>query len=181
MGVGSRRLDSEQDYAAAYRPGHFWSTLLEGEHISSDLAVVDGAPRWWRHVSGVASGEGTFDYWQVGAESHPAVEQWGDAWCRKHLGGYTGMINLETIGGRIIEVHLRFADQWPDLYGGKRWVEALIGLYKTGAWRFDDSGRRTGYSVVLFARMAPLPPSASGAATGDRQHARRLQPADHVP
>ena len=28
------------------------------------------------------------------------------------------MINLETIGGRIIEVHLRFADQWPDLYGG---------------------------------------------------------------
>ena len=32
--------------------------------------------------------------------------------------GYTGMVNFETIGGRIIEAHLRFADQWPDLYGG---------------------------------------------------------------
>jgi hypothetical protein len=31
------------------------------------------------------------------------------------------MVNLETIGGRIIEVHLRFADQWPDLYGA-RWT-----------------------------------------------------------
>ena len=37
--------------------------------------------------------------------------------CEKHLAGYTGMLNLETIGGTIIEAHLRFADQWPDLYG----------------------------------------------------------------
>ncbi len=60
------------------------------------------------------------------------------------------MINLETIGGRIIEAHLRFADQWPDLYGGDPWVEALVRLYKDGVWSFDDSKRRTGYSVVLF-------------------------------
>jgi hypothetical protein len=42
--------------------------------------------------------------------------------------GYTGMLNFETIDARIIEVHMRFADQWPDLYG-EGWVEALIGLY----------------------------------------------------
>jgi hypothetical protein len=47
-------------------------------------------------------------------------------------------------------VHLRFADQWPDLYG-EGWVKALVGLYATGDWRFDDSSRRAGYSVVLFA------------------------------
>ena len=38
-------------------------------------------------------------------------------WVARNLAGYTGMANLETIGGRIIEVHLRFTDQWPDLYG----------------------------------------------------------------
>ena len=59
------------------------------------------------------------------------------------------MLNLETIGGRIIEVHLRFADQWPDLYGD-RWVEALIRLYADKRWTFADNDRRTGYSVVLF-------------------------------
>src|SRR4029453_16199538 len=65
------------------------------------------------------------------------------------------MVNLETIGARIIEVHLRFADQWPDLYGGDRWVEALVRLYEKRSWQFDDSAKRTGYSVVLFAPHGP--------------------------
>ena len=150
MGVGSRVLERAADYAAAYQPGHFWSTLLSGEHLSSDVAIVDGVPRWWRHACGMASGDGTFDHWEVRATAEPAVEQWCDAWCRRHLGGLTGMINLETIGGRIIEMHLRFADQWPDLYG-PGWVEALVRLYAEKEWIFDDSQRRTGYSVVLFA------------------------------
>lgn len=62
---------------------------------------------------------------------------------------YTGMLNFETIGARIIEVHMRFADQWPDLYGAG-WVDALVGLYANGVWNFDDANRRDGYSVVLF-------------------------------
>ena len=67
----------------------------------------------------------------------------------KNLAGYTGMLNLETIGGKIIEAHLRFADQWPDLYG-PGWVDALVGLYERGTWDFRDGDRREGYSVVLF-------------------------------
>ena len=154
MGVGSRILHSEADYAAAYHPGHIWTTLLEGEHVSSDVAVVDGIPRWWRHARGLASGDGTFDYWEIHAAAEPAVEDWCDAWCRRHLKGYTGMVNLETIGGRIIEVHLRFADQWPDLYG-EHWIDAMVQLYATGDWQFDDTPRRTGYSVVLFVPHGP--------------------------
>ena len=45
------------------------------------------------------------------------------------------MLNLETIGGTIIEAHLRFADQWPDLYG-PGWVDALVRLYEQGEWDF---------------------------------------------
>jgi hypothetical protein len=140
MGVGSRALASADDYAQAYQPGHFWSTLLTGDHVSSDVAVINGVPLWWRHARGVASGGGTFDYWEVEAAAND---------------GYTGMANLETIGGQIIEVHLRFADQWPDLYGGDRWVEALVALYEKSTWTFDDRHRRTGYSVVLFMPHGP--------------------------
>ncbi len=154
MGVGSRVLGSADDYAMHYQPGHMWMPLLTGDHISSDLAVVNGVPRWWRHARGMASGDGTFDYWEVHADREPAVESWCDEWCRRHLAGYSGMINLETIGARIIEVHLRFADQWPDLYGAG-WVDALVRLYEKGEWRFDDSDRRTGYSVVLFVPHGP--------------------------
>ncbi len=149
MGVGSRVLTSAADYEKYYAPGHFWMPLLEGRHVSSDLAVVDGVPRWWRHVTGKPAGEGTFDYWTIHAERDAGIEARCGDWVRKHLAGYTGMLNLETIGGTIIEAHLRFADQWPDLYG-PGWVEALVRLYERGYWDFADLNRRDGYSVVLF-------------------------------
>ena len=149
MGVGSRVLASPADYVEHYAPGHFWMPLLDGRHVSSDVAVVDGAPRWWRHVTGVPAGEGTFDYWVVHAEPDAGIEARCGAWIEKNLAGYTGMLNLETIGGTIIEAHLRFADQWPDLYG-PGWVDALVALYESGDWQFADDDRSEGYSVVLF-------------------------------
>jgi len=151
MGVGSRVLHSQADYDQHSAPGHFWMTLLDGRHVSSDLAVVDGVPRWWRHVTGKPAGEGTFDYWTIHAEPEADIEQRCGAWVRRHLAGYTGMLNLETIGDTIIEVHLRFADQWPDLYGAG-WVEAVARLYESGVWNFADADRRGGYSAVLFGR-----------------------------
>ncbi|HKG99666.1 MAG TPA: hypothetical protein VKB08_02940, partial [Bradyrhizobium sp.] len=71
------------------------------------------------------------------------------AWIAEHLAGYSGMLNLETIGGTIIEAHLRFSDQWPDLYGAD-WIDAVVRLYQRGVWDFPDRERRKGYSVVLF-------------------------------
>ncbi|MBV9523714.1 MAG: hypothetical protein JO010_13020, partial [Alphaproteobacteria bacterium] len=150
MGTGSRIIASAEDYEMALQPGHLWMPLLEGAHVSTDMALAEGEIVWNRHTTGIAGGEGTFDYWTIHAEPQPEIEARCGAWVREHLAGYTGMLNLETIGGAIIEVHLRFADQWPDLYGGRRWVEAVIRLYETGRWQFDDSARHDGYSVVLF-------------------------------
>jgi hypothetical protein len=149
MGVDSRPIQTRAAYDAALTPGHFWMTLLEGAHVSTDLALIDGRAVWWRHATGKPGPGGTFDYWTVHADANPPLEASCGAWVAKHLAGYTGMANLETIGGRIIEVHLRFADQWPDLYGAG-WVEALIRLYDSQTWHFADNDRRDGYSVVLF-------------------------------
>jgi hypothetical protein len=149
MGTGSHVLRSAKEYERYLRPGHFWMPLLEGEHLSSDVVLVGGRPQWWRHVVGKAIGDGKFDYWTVLAESRPHVESYCGAWLEKHLPGYTGAVNLETIDSKIIEVHLRFADQWPDLYGAG-WLDALVRLYAEGVWQYDDGQRREGYSVVLF-------------------------------
>lgn len=154
MGTGSRVIESAADYKAALTAGHFWCTLLTGPHVSTDVAVVNGEPQWWRHTTGATAPGGTFDHWVVHAEPMPDIESWCGAWARRHLAGYTGMANFETIGGRIIEAHLRFADQWPDLYGNG-WVEALIHLYAAGEWRYPDTARREGYSVVLFCPHGP--------------------------
>jgi hypothetical protein len=154
MGTGSQVIESEAAYKAALTAGHFWCTLLTGPHVSTDVALLDGQPVWWRHTTGVTAPGGTFDYWHIHAEAMPAIETWCGDWARRHLRGYTGMANFETIGGRIIEAHLRFADQWPDLYG-PGWVEALIRLYATGTWDYPDTGRGEGFSVVLFGPHGP--------------------------
>lgn len=150
MGAGSRAIHDAADYAAALEPGHFWAELLTGAHVSTDAAVIDGRVVWWRHATGAALPGGTFDHWHIHAAAMPKIEDWCGAWAERHLAGYTGMVNFETIGGRIIEAHLRFADQWPDLYGAG-WVRALVRLYADGVWDFADTARADGYSVVLFA------------------------------
>jgi len=149
MGAGSRVLRSLKEYKHLQRPGHMWMELLEGEHVSTDVAVVDGRPQWFRHSHGIGIGDGMFDYWVVEAQHRAQLEDYITAWSTRSLAGYTGMLNVETIGGRIIEAHLRFADQWPDLYGAG-WVDALVRLYAEKTWDYPDTDRRDGYSVVLF-------------------------------
>jgi hypothetical protein len=148
MGAGSRVLESLEEYKHHESGGHFWMTLLRGEHVSTDIAIENGTAVWFRHAQGIPTGEGTFDYWILHAEPYPELERYCSAWIATNLRGYTGMVNLESIGGRIIEVHLRFSDQWPDLYG-RDWLNALVRLYAQGKWQFS-SDARTGYSVVLF-------------------------------
>jgi len=150
MGTGSRVLHSPGELHAALSPGHMWMRLLRGEHVSSDVVIEGGHAHWWRHAQGESFGSGIFDYWTVLADARPALERSLATWISRHLAGYTGMANFETIGGAIIECHLRFSDQWPDLYGGAEWIRAVVCLYEGKGWRYDDEQRRTGYSVVLW-------------------------------
>jgi len=55
MGTGSRVIGSAAEYKEALTAGHFWCTLLTGRHVSTDAALVDGKPRWWRHTTGATA------------------------------------------------------------------------------------------------------------------------------
>ncbi|MBV8306831.1 MAG: hypothetical protein JO274_05075 [Gammaproteobacteria bacterium] len=149
MGVGSRLLRNLEDYRQHLAPGHFWMPLLQGEHVSTDVAIVRGRAVWSRHSCGLPAGGGTFDYWTIEARARPQLEASLGEWIAQHLGTYSGMMNVETIGGRIIDAHLRFADQWPDLYG-RGWLEAVVRLYQHGSWELDEPARTDGYSLALF-------------------------------
>jgi len=150
MGTGGRVIHDEAEYVAALQPGHMWMPLFTGDHVSTDVAMENGVPRWWRHTTGKhAPAEGTFDYWVIHAGPDPALEDYLGGWLSRHLQGFTGIVNIETIGGRMLECHLRMAEQWLDL-NGRGWLTAVVRLYSAGLWRFDDSQRREGYSVILF-------------------------------
>jgi hypothetical protein len=162
MGVGSCVIADLAAYQRHLTPGHFWMKLLTGEHVSTDAAIECGRVAWWRHCRGLPAGEGMFDYWIIEAAARPELEAYLGGWVSQHLGAYTGMLNLETIGGRIIDAHLRFADQWPDLYGAA-WLDAVVRLYAHGRWEFTEHERVNGYSVPLFGphgREYRHPPAA---------------------
>ena len=177
MGVGSRVIADAQDLEHGAEPGHMWMELLRGPHVSTDCAVLDGRVVWRRHASGVPWDDGMFRHWVVHAAAMPDLDSYLSSWVARHMRGYTGMMNFETIGARIIEAHLRFADQWCDLYG-EGWVEALVRLYAEGRWDFADRDRGDGYSIPLFARHGGRyrhPPAALQAAVRAMPHVASLQ------
>lgn len=149
MGVGSRTLWSRADYEAHLSAGHMWMRRLSGEHVSSDAAVIDGKVHDIRHAQGLSLPGGLFDYWIIESEPKAALDAYLGSWIEAQLAGYTGMVNLESIGGRIIEVHLRVTDQWPDLYG-THWLDAVVALYSQATWPPVAAITQRGYSIALF-------------------------------
>lgn len=153
MGADSRTLRNISEYREHRKAGHMWSELLVGDHISTDVLVRDGTVLWHSHTQGHPLEEGTFDRWDVNVQYHENLAQYLQGFIKKHFGGFSGPMNLETIGGKIIEIHLRFSDQWPDLYPPD-FMEAVVRL-SAGPFFMGDQALPTqpiGYSVVLFER-----------------------------
>lgn len=157
MGLGSRVIGDVETFRAHMTPGMMWMENFTGPHVSTDCAVVKGEVRWIRHAEGIPSSEGMFRYWTIHGMEDPALGQYLADWIARELPRYTGMINIETIGGRIIEAQIRFADQWCDLYG-RYWFKAVVALYGEGRWPLVEETVQRGYSVPLFARHGHVPP-----------------------
>ncbi|KAJ5102241.1 hypothetical protein NUU61_004463 [Penicillium alfredii] len=149
MGADARRIATSQDYWRSVTPGHMWSAYLQGEHYSTDIAVVQGRPVWLSHTRGAPGPEQTWDYWEINMPGSLSLQYAITNFVETHLATYTGMLNMETIDDKIIEVHLRLSPQWPDLYGNS-FLSSLVSLYCTGEWLDACRDLQIGYSVVLF-------------------------------
>ncbi len=114
MAVRARALAAD---AVPPEAGSFWCERLEGTHTSSDCLVRDGRVLWFAHTRGSLEKDRERPlYWEVGVEL-PGLEPMLAAWVAEHLAGYTGLCNLEMIGGRPIEAHLRGSNGFFDFYG----------------------------------------------------------------
>jgi hypothetical protein len=156
MGLHSCKIDSAPEFERRMTDGMMWMPFFTGDHISSDAAIVDGRCVWLRHALGAPWVDGMFKHWTIGTSDHAGLDEQLSTWVSRNMRGYTGMMNFETIGGHIIETHLRFADQWCDLYG-RAWMNALVSLYAEGKWALPGDAPRLGYSVPLFARHGLVP------------------------
>ena len=111
----------------------------------------------------------------------PDVEDWCGAWSSKHLAGYTGMVNFETIGGRIIEATSAVRrpvarSLWPKLGRSRR---APVRHRAVGICRHKPLGwlqRRP-----VRAAWTAVSPSPCCRSEGSPRHGWRVQRPDHLP
>lgn len=114
MGLSARAVRAD---TVPMEPGSYWSERLSGIHTSSDCLVQDGEPRWFAHTRGSDEKDASRPiYWEIGAHL-PETEVWISDWVRRNLAGYTGICNIELIGGKPIEAHLRGSNGFFELYG----------------------------------------------------------------
>jgi len=111
MGVGACKVENSHSYLPhEIRSGSFWSEWLSGEFLSIDVLVRKGEPVWWCVFRGhqTEPWSGAFLYWEslYSQRLPPHLKKW----MRRHLSDWTGCANFETIGGLIIEAHLRIGD-----------------------------------------------------------------------
>ena len=97
-----------------FHPGRFWMEFLDGDNIQHDLAIHNGKIVWSNSFLGhkFFLGEkytGAFDYWEhqnITDELFATLQ----TWIMNNIPDYTGVVNCETIGYNIIEIHLRFGN-----------------------------------------------------------------------
>ena len=136
MGIGARKQWIEAGDFRSVEPGYFWSEWLEGPHLS---VTYEWSKRWegeWVPTS----------VWE-GFNSDKNLSRFSK-WEKKPLAdaprmyklrelGKVGLINVEFIGKKVIEVHLRPS---PDPDGVRRivpiWADDEIEGYEPD---FDDA------------------------------------------
>ncbi len=155
LGARSRILNNKSDYKAHYNPAYMWSEVFEGDHYSTDIAVLDGNVKWMCHTHGVKNKDDLFDYWHIKPNYTAAFEPLLKQFIKDKLSDFTGMLNVETIGGNIIEAHLRHARQWQDLYGAG-FLAAVEDLILNKNWAPDSTvTNKDAFSVVLWGYAKP--------------------------
>ena len=136
MGVGAEKVSSLEEYKKFQGlPGSFWMEHLEGEHLSHDFVLRKGEPVFNVCFKGYSLGKGMFDYWES-FNPEDKVKNHVYSWVEKNLEGYTGCLNVETIGNKIIECHLRSGDL--DKFGNFDLMQNIVDLYAGKEWNFKE-------------------------------------------
>lgn len=135
-GLGSGLISSTEEYQQKkHLSGYFWMEFLQGEHLSHDVVVINGDPAFNIVFRGEKLGQGMFDYWET-IQAAASTEKYVTSWIKKYLPDYSGSVNVETVGGKIIECHLRMGDI--DRLGNATLLQNIVDVYAGKEWSFNE-------------------------------------------
>lgn len=134
---------------AEYHPGHFWMPVFSGTHLSTDMIIIDGKRAWSYTMQAYEDDNGCISRYESANTDFPELVDKITIWALQHLTGYTGVVNVETINGKIIDCHLRMTPRFVDLYDDD-WLDSVVTLYEKGTWNCIY-GHKNGVSYTLRA------------------------------
>lgn len=140
MGLGTYIHTFDTVKTDILQPGTFWMEIFDGRHLSID--IVDGEVDVV--YEGIRNSPQRFSKW-VKLEEEVLYPSFLNDLSKKY-----GIVNYESIGGKIIEVHLRCNPDWI-----KHRAKELIPVWKeqpelTSSKNFvyDEDGDRIGFIVT---------------------------------
>lgn len=164
MGHQSYLLNNSSDFNKKFGHTGFWMEYLTGDHYSYDLVLVNSKIVWWTCFKGnylrdPDTGKqvhGVFNSWEhLGQKKLPdsilklvkMIRDRSDKSRPVPNGGYYGCLNVECIGEKIIESHLRMGDL--DQFEDSKLIKAIVQVYGHRGWSLP-SNYQVSKSVHLF-------------------------------
>lgn len=110
MGINSVKVNSDKEFMKYYNNNHFWCEFLQGDHNSWDFVITKGKIQYICCFNGCIDNNkfGTFKYWSL--LKNFKLPKILNKFIFKNFKSFTGCINIETIGDKMIECHLRMGD-----------------------------------------------------------------------
>jgi hypothetical protein len=143
MSRGAQRMWLTPESTELVPDGYFWCEEFSGRHISVDYhwGIQTLAVEGFRDSSRLDR----FCRWQrIEAEQYPYPQVLGELWMK------TPWINVEQIGTHIIEVHLRWNDDFDNHAGTEifpQWQDATVDPPPGTTWYPSVSADRTGFWI----------------------------------
>lgn len=142
MGHESYLIHNEEELRERWGHTGFWMEYLEGTHYSYDLILCNGQVQWWicfqgEYLKDETTGEkihGVFDHWRCLGQLNRGDSLYGElpkclySYIERFCQGYSGCFNVEFIGDKMIECHLRMGDQ--DQFDDDLLIKLIVQAYR---------------------------------------------------
>ena len=138
MGAGAKVVDLKKDDYRSVPPGYFWCEYFEGPHLSGDYRYVTGQIPYWEPLScwegiNYPINLSKFVEWKRHPQAPKVPKSFNEL-------SDVAVINVEFIGDKPIEVHLRRTVD-PD-------YDHLIPVWKSSYPEFIEHYEMAGYEYI---------------------------------
>lgn len=130
MGLNVKKVKNLDEFYDHWNKNGFWMEYLNGDHLSWDLVLYNGKIEYYVCFKGHKDHKrlGRFWYWESFNKDEYKLPSIIKKLVKQYFIDYYGCINIETIGSKIIECHLRMGDI--DLFPTYDILKGIISAYK---------------------------------------------------